>query len=99
MTLTLELAQALGTATKAEIEKACAPLRAELQDLKTEFAAFKANNYMNFRGTYQPGTRYSKGDTVPRNGLWTALEDTAAVPGGNDQAARSWQLSVKGPGH
>lgn len=49
-----------------------------------------------YRGVWQDGARYEKGDSVTWGGsAWIAKADTTAKPGAADDAARAWQLAVK----
>ena len=48
--------------------------------------------FMLYRGVFQPGHEYDRGDSVTLDGsCWVALKDTSAKPGDDD----SWQLAVK----
>lgn len=49
-----------------------------------------------YRGVYQRGRAYDRGDTVTFGGsLWVATEATSAVPGESKEASRAWALAVK----
>lgn len=52
---------------------------------------FKAP-FMLYRGVYQPGAEYERGDTITWDGsCWVALKDTSNKPGPGED----WQLAVK----
>jgi hypothetical protein len=87
-----DIAAAVASAIKATVD----PLKRQIAELQSRQSIQAAKAYVNFRGTFMPGTMYHKGDAATRSGgLWIALEDTAAVPGGATSESRAWQLAVK----
>ena len=96
MTLTLELAQALGTATKTHVAEKLAPLQVQIEALAARVKALEArpgSTGVKWSGVWEPSKIYHEGDLVTRSGsLWLSLRDTGHVPGADPQ---SWRLIVK----
>lgn len=59
------------------------------------FGAFTVPSVI-YRGVFNEGQTYAKGDSVTWGGaMWIALEQTALKPDEYGAAAKAWQLSVK----